>query len=43
MNKGKCIMCGILRKPRRVEVKVSLDYDEKHDWEDDMILKVKNL
>ena len=43
MNKGKGLLGGILRKQRRAEVKVSINYDEVQDWEDEMLLRANDL
>ena len=43
MNKGKDLLGGIMRKSRRAEVKVSLNYDEEQDWEDVMLARAHAL
>ena len=43
MNKGKGLLGGIMRRPRRAEAKVTTNYDEAHSWEDDMLLRAFNI
>ena len=43
MNKGKGLLGGIMRRPRRAEAKVTTNYDEAHGWEDDMLFRAFHL
>ena len=43
MNKGKGLLGGILRKQRRAKVKVSINYDEVQNWEDEMLFRANDL
>lgn len=43
MSKGKGIFGGFTRRSRRAESKVSINYDEAQQWEDEMLYKANGL
>src|SRR4051794_25696515 len=43
MNKVKGLLSGLTRMSRRGEDKVTLNLDDAHSWEDDMLHRANNL